>query len=147
MLASCCAYAAIQLDNITSASLRWCNPLQVALLMMHLVAQAGSAPTSACPPYLSNYTSGVANLSIYTSFLQTYEQAGLDTDPSTGFAAFAPTDAAWNRIEQILSENSASACAFSVDSVRQLQVQRAEQMVQHAARHMCGKDRRPDTTL
>lgn len=93
------------------------------MLITTVPAQTGppaSPSNSSCPPFISNYTSGVADLSIFTSFLQTYEDVGLDTDPSSGFSLFAPTDRAWNRIEQTLSthamscmlscEHAASAC-------------------------------------
>lgn len=68
------------------------------------IAQAQSSSNTSCPPFLSNYTSTISNISIFTSFLETYESVGLDTDPSSGFSAFAPTDRAWGRVEQILSE-------------------------------------------
>lgn len=67
-------------------------------------APSGCSQAAPCVPYLSNYTATISNLSIFTSFLQTFEQVGVDTAPSAGFTAFAPTDNAWGRIEQILSE-------------------------------------------
>lgn len=69
------------------------------------VARAQSSSNTSCPPFLSNYTSTISNISIFTSFLETYESVGLDTDPSSGFAAFAPTDKAWGRVEQILTSS------------------------------------------
>ncbi len=62
-----------------------------------------SAQDIKCVPFLSNYTATVDNLTVYTSFLQIYEQVGINTDPSNAFAAFVPTDRAWGRIEEILS--------------------------------------------
>jgi hypothetical protein len=84
-------------------------PLLGIMLIITVPPQTGpSAPpsNSSCPPFISNYTSGVASLNIFTSFLQTYESVGLDTDPSSGFSLFAPTDRAWNRIEQTLSAHT-----------------------------------------
>jgi uncharacterized surface protein with fasciclin (FAS1) repeats len=86
------------------------NAACLALLLLtastSTVAQTGppaSPSNSSCPPFISNYTSGVADLNIFTSFLRTYEAVGLDTHPSSGFSLFAPTDRAWNRIEQTLT--------------------------------------------
>jgi hypothetical protein len=88
-----------------------------SILTTAVPAQPGppaSSANSSCPRFISNYTSGVADLNIFTSFLRTYESVGLDTHPSSGFSLFAPTDRAWNRIEQTLSAH-AMFCMLSCE--------------------------------
>lgn len=81
------------------------NRLLGALLV---VALAGSAPLRvagqniACVPSLSNYTDTVPSLSIFTQFTKLYAAAGFDPNPNKGYAVFAPNDAAWRQLFEIV---------------------------------------------